>query len=156
MVQYVFLPMQQQTSDPDRKMLVVLPFENLGSAEDTYFTEGITDEITGRLGTIQNIGVISRNSASHYAGKIWNTKQVGKDLNVEYIIAGTVRWSRSAEEDDRVRITPRLIRVSDDIELWAASFDRQVHDIFDIQSEIALKVVEQLGITLGESEQLSV
>jgi serine/threonine protein kinase/tetratricopeptide (TPR) repeat protein len=153
LIQYVFLPLQQPTSDSDRKMLVVLPFENLGPVEDAYFTDGITDEITGRLGTIQNIGVISRNSASHYAGKIWDTKEVGKDLNVEYIIAGTVRWSHSPEEVDRVRVTPRLIRVSDDIELWAEPFDRKVDDIFDIQSEIAMNVAERLGITLGKSEQ---
>jgi len=143
-------------SDADRKMLVVLPFDNLGPAEDAYFTVGITDEITSRLGTVPRIGVISRNSASHYAGKEWDTKQVGNDLSVEYIVAGTVRWARSSEDGDRVRITPRLIRVSDDIEVWAGSFDRIIHDIFEIQSEIAVQVVEQLGITLGKSEQRTI
>jgi TolB-like protein len=83
--------------------------------------------------------------------KAWETKQVGKELNVEYIIAGTVRWAYSVEEGDRVRITPRLIRVSDDTELWAESFDRVIEDIFVIQSEIAMRVVQQLGITLRQS-----
>ena len=92
----------------------------------------------------------------HYAEKAWETKQVGKELNVEYIIAGTVRWAYSVEEDDRVRITPRLIRVSDDTELWAESFDRMIEDIFVIQSEIAMRVVQQLGITLRQSEQQTV
>ncbi|MCK4558656.1 MAG: protein kinase [Calditrichia bacterium] len=153
---YVLLPKYQTASELDRKMLVVLPFENLGLTEDTYFTDGITDEITGRLGTVSSIGVISRNSAMHYAEKAWETKQVGKELNVEYIIAGTVRWAYSVEEGDRVRITPRLIRVSDDTELWAESFDRVIEDIFVIQSEIAMRVVQQLGITLRQSEQQTV
>lgn len=76
---YVLLPKYQTASELDRKMLVVLPFENLGLAEDIYFTDGITDEITGRLGTVSSIGVISRNSAMHYAGRAWETKQVGKE-----------------------------------------------------------------------------
>ena len=156
LIVFVYIPSRKSMLDSDRKMLVVLPFENMGPAEDTYFTVGITDEITSHLGTVPRIGVISRNSASHYAGKEWDTRQVGKDLNVEYIVAGTVRWARSGENGDRVRITPRLIRVSDDIELWAGSFDRVIHDIFDIQSEIAIQVVEQLGITLGKSEQRTI
>lgn len=154
---FIVFPQTFKTaSDSERHMLVVLPFENLGSIDNVYFTDGITDEITGRLGTVASIGVISRNSAMHYAGKVWETKKVGKELNVEYIIAGTVRWAYSAGEGDRVRITPCLIRVSDDTELWAKSFDRVIEDIFVIQSEIAMKVVQQLGITLRQSEQQSV
>jgi len=154
---YVVIPAMKQTASESKRItLVVLPFENLGEADHTYFTEGITDEITGRLGTVNSIAVISRNSAEHYAGKTWNTKQVGKDLNVEYIVAGTVRWAVSAKDKDRVRITPRLIQVSDDTELWAESYDRVIDDVFDIQSEIAVKVVEQLGITLKRAEQITV
>jgi serine/threonine protein kinase/tetratricopeptide (TPR) repeat protein len=153
---FVIQPMRQTESESKRITLVVLPFENLGEADHTYFTEGITDEITGRLGTVASISVISRNSAEHYAGKTWNTKQVGEDLNVEYIVAGTVRWATSSEKIDRVRITPRLIHVSDDTERWAESYDRVIDDVFDIQSEIALKVVQQLGITLGQTEQKNV
>ena len=154
---FIVFPHSFETaSDSERHMLVVLPFENLGSIENAYFTDGITDEITGRLGTVTGIGVISRNSAMHYAGRAWETRKVGEELNVEYIIAGTVRWAFSVGERDRVRITPRLIRVSDDTELWAESYDRVIQDIFVIQTEIAMKVVQQLGITLRQSEQQTV
>ena len=147
-----YIARQTVVSETAEQMLVVLPFENMGPVEDVYFTNGITDEITSRLSAIPKIGVISRNSASHYAGQDWDTRQVGKDLNVDYIVAGTVRWARSDGTGDRVRITPRLIRVVDDIEVWSHSFDRIIHDIFEIQTEIAFQVVKELGITLGESE----
>jgi len=156
LIRYVVLAPLKSVSESERKILVVLPFDNLGPAEDRYFTDGITDEITGRLCTIRSIGVISRNSAFHYAGKEWTTKQIGEDLKVDYIVAGTVRWARTHGTTDRVRITPRLIRVSDDVQVWAEPFDRVVKDIFDIQSEIAMKVVGQLGITLMASEQRTV
>jgi TolB-like protein/Flp pilus assembly protein TadD len=155
-VRYVVFSPRQKTAISDLKKLVVLPFENMGAAEDVYFADGITEEITTRLATVSRLGVISRNSAFHYAGKKWDTKQVGEELNVDFIVAGTVRWARTTGSAGRVRITPRLIRVSDDIQLWAEPFDRVVNDIFDIQSEIAMKVVEQLGITLIESEQRAV
>jgi len=155
-IRYGVLTPRKPSFDSERKMLVVLPFDNLGPAEDRYFTDGITDEIIGRLGVIRSIGVISRNSAFHYAEKEWTTKQVGEDLNVDFIVAGTVRWARTSGTADRVRITPRLIRVSDDVQIWAEPFDRVVNDIFDVQSEIAMKVVGQLGITLMASEQRAV
>ncbi len=153
LIRYGILVPRKPASDSELKMLVVLPFDNLGPVEDSYFTDGITDEIIGRLGAIRSIGVISRNSAFHYAEREWTTKQVGEDLNVDFIVAGTVRWARTSGTADRVRITPRLIRVSDDVQIWAEPFDRVVKDIFDVQSEIAMKVVGQLGITLMASEQ---
>jgi len=153
LIQTGYITRQSRVSETMEQMIVVLPFENMGPTEDVYFTHGITDEITSRLSVIPKIGVISRNSASHYAGQDWDTRQVGKDLNVDYIVAGTVRWGRANGARDRVRITPRLIRVMDDIEVWSHSFDRIIDDIFNIQSEIAVKVVEELGITLGESER---
>jgi len=144
-----------QTRDIEKleKSIAVLPFENLGPPEHAYFADGMTEEITSLLATIKALGVISRKSAVHYAKTDKTLKQIGKELGVNYILEGTVRWATTPEGIDRVRITPQLIRVSDDIHIWADNYDRQINDIFKIQSEIAQKVVEQLGIKLLEGEQ---
>lgn len=141
-----------QQRDSKRKMLVVLPFENLGPPEDEYFADGITEEITSRLVPLKGLGVISRTSALHYKNTDKTIRQIGKELNVDYVLEGTVRWQRSGEDESRVRITPQLIRVLDDIHLWSATYDRLFQNIFSIQSEIAEQVIQRLDITLSESE----
>ena len=138
------------------KRLVVLPFENLSASEDEYFADGITEEITSRLATLKGLGVISRTSALHYKNADKTIRQIGKELNVDYILEGTVRWQHSGEDESRVRITPQLIRVSDDTHLWSEPYDRVFQDIFSIQSEIAKQIVQQLDITLSESENKAI
>ena len=136
--------------------IAVLPLENLGSAEDEYFAAGMTEEITSRLAAIRDLGVISRTSANQYAKTNKTIRQIGSELGVEYILEGSVRWARTPDDPGRVRITPQLIRVFDDTHLWADTYDRVLDDIFEIQSDIAQKVVEQLGITLLEQERKAV
>ncbi len=135
-----------------RRMLVVLPFENLGPAEDEYFAAGITDEITSRLASVSDLGVISRNSALRYAGTAKSAREIGRELGVTHVLAGTVRWARGAE-GSRVRITPTLSRTADELQVWSQSFERVLEDIFEVQSDIAGRVIEQLGVTLLDREQ---
>ncbi len=137
-------------------MLAVLPFENLGSPEDDYFAAGITEEITSRLATIRELGVISRTSADHYAGTDKTIKEIGAELGVGYVLEGTVRWARGPEGASKVRITPQLIRVSDDTHLWSEPYDRVIQDIFEIQSDIAQNVVEHLGLALLDKKHPAV
>jgi TolB-like protein/Flp pilus assembly protein TadD/tRNA A-37 threonylcarbamoyl transferase component Bud32 len=137
---------------PERKMIVVLPFENLGPPEDEYFAAGMTEEITSRLAAVSGLGVISRTSAFQYDRTGKSLKQVGEDLGVDYVLEGTVRWARQADAS-RVRITPQLIRVADDTHLWADAYDRVIEDIFQVQSDIAGNVIEQLGVALLEPER---
>jgi len=146
-------PPPPETASAERKMLVVLPFENLGAPEDAYFAAGMTEEITSRLARVSGLGVISRTSAVQYdrAGK--TTKQIGEDLGVGFVLVGTVRWDRRSDDAGRVRITPQLIRVADDTHMWADSYDRVLDDIFEAQSEIAQTVVQQLGVTLAPDEK---
>jgi eukaryotic-like serine/threonine-protein kinase len=139
-----------------RKMLVVLPFENLGLPDDEYFAAGVTDEITGRLSSISGLGVISRTSANQYAGTQKTARQIGEELGVDYILEGTVRWARSPGSSNRVRITPQIIRVADDSHLWAGQYERVIDDIFEIQSEIAQMVVHQLDVTILEHERSAI
>jgi TolB-like protein/Flp pilus assembly protein TadD/predicted Ser/Thr protein kinase len=137
----------------ERKMLVVLPFENLGPPERTYFADGITEEITSRLASVKALGVISRTTATQYdrAGK--TLTEIGRDLGVDYVLEGTVRWDGTVAGGSRVRVTPQLIRASDDTHLWSDVYERKLEDIFSVQSDIAEKVVSQLGITLLEPER---
>jgi TolB-like protein/class 3 adenylate cyclase/Flp pilus assembly protein TadD len=135
------------------KSIAVLPFDNLGPPEHAYFTDGMTEEITSRLATIKTLSVTSRKSAIHYAKTDKTIKQIGKELGVNYILEGTIRWSTTPEGIERVRITAQLILVAEDTHVWTDSYDRQIDDIFKIQSEIAQKVGEQLGIALLEGEQ---
>jgi len=137
---------------PDKIMLAVLPFENLGSSEDEYFADGITDEIISRLAALHGLGVISRTSTHQYKGTSKDLREIGNELGVEYVLEGTIRWDKSGEES-RVRINPQLIRVDDDVHLWADRYDAVIDDIFAIQSSIAERVAEELDITLLESER---
>jgi TolB-like protein/Tfp pilus assembly protein PilF len=137
-----------------RKMLAVLPFENLGAAGDEYFADGITDEISARLGSISGLGVISRTSAMQYKKSSKSLPTIARELGVQYILEGTIRWEK-AGGSSRVRIIPRLIREPEDVQLWADNIDRVLQDIFAIQSDIAGRVVASLDIALLGSEKRS-
>ncbi len=136
-----------------KKMLVVLPFENLGEEEDGYFAAGVTEEITSRLAAVSRLGVISRKSALYYAKTDKTVRQIGEELGVDFVLEGTVRWDRNSGGTDRVRITPQLIRVDDDTHVWAETYDRVIDDIFSVQTDIAENVAEELGITLLDAER---
>jgi serine/threonine protein kinase len=135
-----------------RKMIAVLPFQNLGAADDKYFAEGMTDEITSRLSTVSDLGVISRTSAMQYEKTNKSLKQIGQELGVDYVLEGSIRWNRSAE-NSKVRVTPQLVRVSDDTQVWSNIYDRVINDVFQVQTEIAQNVITQLGITLLNNQQ---
>jgi TolB-like protein/DNA-binding winged helix-turn-helix (wHTH) protein/Flp pilus assembly protein TadD len=137
------------------KRLVVLPFENLGPPEHEYLAAGITDEIGGRLARVSGLSVISRTSAAAYAGTSKTTRQIGEELGVEYLLAGTIRWDKGGSGAGRVRIIPRLIRVADDTHMWADVYDRVIGDVLAVQADIAEKVTQQLDLTLLQGERAS-
>lgn len=138
---------------PSPSMLVILPFDNLGPPEDGYFTDGITDEITSRLSALQGLNVISRTSANRYKNTNKTSKQIGKELGVDFVLEGAVRWDRNSDGKGKARITPQLIRVEDDTPLWSDTYDRVIEDIFAVQSEIAEEVARQLDLTILEPER---
>jgi serine/threonine protein kinase len=106
---------------PERKMIVVLPFQNLGASEDEFFADGMTEEITSRLGSLSDLKVISRSSAFQYDRTDKTMQQIGADFGVDYILDGTVRWAKDSGGASRVRITPELIRAADDTQVWGKS-----------------------------------
>ena len=135
--------------------VVVLPFENLGAAEDAYFAAGMAEEITSRLANVQGLGVISRTSAIGYDRKGKTVKQIGSDLGVDYVLEGSVRFERGSGRESRVRITPQLIRVADDTHVWSDRYERVLADVFAIQSEVAESAVKGMGVTLLPREQIA-
>jgi serine/threonine-protein kinase len=140
-------------SEEARKRIVVLPFENLGRAEDQYFADGVTEEITSRLASVMGLAVISRTSATQYARTGKTVRQIGGELEVDFVLEGTVRWDRTGTGASRIRVTPQLVRVADDTHVWSDRYDRDLKDIFDVQSEIAGRVVDQLGVALLAHEE---
>jgi TolB-like protein/Tfp pilus assembly protein PilF len=135
-----------------RIRIVVFPFENLGAADDSYFAAGMTEEVTSRLAGVRALAVASRTTAVEYDRRGKTLKQVGADLRVDFVLEGTVRWDRSQGGPGRVRITPQLIRTADDTHLWAATYEREMGDLFALQSDVAAEVVRALGQTLSPED----
>jgi len=140
-------------STGEKKRLAVLPFENLGPPEDEYFADGITDEITARLASISQLEVIGRSSAIQYKKTSKSPRQIGEELGVSYILSGTVRWQRQLGGTSKVRVTPSLIRVSDATQVWANPYDETIAEVFQVQSDIAMRVSEALNVALLEPER---
>ena len=139
------------SEDSSPKRIVVLPFENLGAVEDEYFADGITDEIASRLASVSKLGVISRTSAVKYKNTNKGLPEIARELGVNYVLEGTIRWDKSGDTD-RVRISAWLINVSDDTHLWAENYEWALTQIFAVQQEIALEIVNALNVTLSETE----
>ncbi len=141
-----------QAEVPELKRIVILPLENLGPAEHAYFAAGVSEEITSRLASVSALKVISRTTALQYDRTNKTIQEIGQDLGIDYLLDGAVRWSTSEDGESRVRVTPQLIRVADDSQIWSESYDRVIDDIFAVQSEIASEVIHQLDIVLLEPE----
>ena len=129
--------------------LVVLPLENLsGDKEQEYFADGMTDTLTTNLAQVSSLRVISRTSAMRFKGSKESLPQIGRDLQVDAVVEGTV--TRSA---DRVRITAQLIEASKDHHLWARSYERDLKDVLALQDEIARDITEQIRVELTPKER---
>jgi TolB-like protein/class 3 adenylate cyclase/Tfp pilus assembly protein PilF len=133
------------------KSIAVLPFENRSEDKaNAYFAEGIQDEILSRLSKIADLKVTSRTSTQHYKSAPENVTEIGKQLGVAHILEGSVQKS-----GDAVRISVRLIKATNDSQLWADTFDRKLTDIFSVESEVARAIADQLRAKLtGQEEQL--
>lgn len=136
--------------------IVVIPFENLGQPDDDHIAAGFTEEITHRLARISSLQVISRTTALNYDRSGKTIPQIGRDLDVDFVLEGSVRWQRSPDGAPSFRVTPQLIRVADDSHLWSATFDRSPEELFAVQSEISQRIVNELDVSLLESEQAAV
>jgi TolB-like protein len=141
-------PPLSPVSLPPRLSIVVLPFANLGGdPEQEYFVDGVTESLTTDLSRISGSFVIGRNTAFTYKGKHVDLKQIGRELNVRYVLEGSVQRG-----GNRMRVNVQLIDAETGNHLWAERFDKPVADLFDMQDEIVARLASQLGTQLIEAE----
>src|ERR1041385_5684691 len=134
------------------KSIAVLPFENLSDDKsNSYFTDGIQDEILTRLAKIGALKVISRSSTQKYKSVPDNVREVGKELGVAHVLEGSVQKVANA-----VHVNVQLIRAATDEHLWADRYDRKLDDVFGVEGEVANKIAEQLNAKLSGAEQKAV
>jgi TolB-like protein/class 3 adenylate cyclase len=148
-------PAESQTTLalPDKPSLAVLPFQNMsGDPEQEYFADGMVEEITTAISRFPWLFVIARNSAFAYKGKVVDVRQVGRELGVRYVLEGSVRKAGT-----RVRITGQLIDTATGAHLWADRFDGSLDDIFELQDEVASRVVGVIEprLRLAETDRAS-
>ncbi|MFH1686122.1 MAG: protein kinase [bacterium] len=136
----------------NRHILAVMPFENLGLDEEAFFATGIADELTTHLTKLSGLGVISRSSTEQLYAKGKTASEIGDELGAGYILEGSVHWDHSSVPK-RVRITSLLKEVKGDVTLWGETYDRQVTDIFALQTDIARKVAVAMDVALLDNEQ---
>ena len=137
------------------RVVAVLPFKNLGAPGDQYFADGLTEEITSRLAGLSGLRVISRTSADQYRASTQSVRTIGGELGADYVLEGSVRWARDGAGVGRLRVTPQLIRVTDDSHLWAATYDATLGEVFRLQSEIAEQVTTALDVALRAPERVA-
>ena len=133
---------------PPRLSLVVLPFANIGGhPEQDYFADGVTESLTSDLSRISSAFVIARNTAFTFKGKAADVKQIGRDLNVRYVLEGSVQRSGT-----RMRVNVQLIDAETGSHLWGERFDKPIVDLFDMQDEIVSRLANRLGQELASAE----
>jgi TolB-like protein/class 3 adenylate cyclase/Tfp pilus assembly protein PilF len=134
------------------KSIAVLPFENLSAEkENAYFADGIQDDVLTNLSKIGELKVISRTSVMPYRGKASNVREIGKALGVATILEGSVR-----RIGNRVRVNVQLINADTDEHIWAEDYDRDLTDVFAIQTDLAQKIVDQLQAKLSPAEKAQI
>jgi len=134
--------------EPPRLSLVVLPFANIGGdSEQEYFVDGVTESLTTDLSRIWGAFVIARNTAFTYKGKAADVKQVGRELDVRYILEGSVQRG-----GNRIRVNAQLVDAETGNHIWAERFDRPIADLFDMQDEIVARLANQLQAELVGAE----
>src|SRR5262249_18003634 len=132
----------------DRPSVAVLPFANLSSdPQQDYFSDGITEDITTELSRFSELVVIARNSAFQYKGKAVDIRQVGRELGARYVLEGSVRRG-----GDRVRIAAQAIDAATGAHRWAERYDRELHDAFAVQDEVARTIVTTLAAHVNRAE----
>jgi len=137
------------------RRVVVLPFENVGAPEDDYFADGIADEIRGKLTSLPGVEVIARASSTPYRKTAKSPGQIGEELQARFLLTATVRWEKRGSAS-RVHVSPELIDVSGPgppTSKWQQPFDAPLTNVFEVQSAIATRVAQALGVALGAGQE---
>ena len=141
----------EMVAPPAASGIAVLPFESLSSdKENSFFADGVYDGVSTKLAKVANLKVISHNSVAKYRGAR-NTQEIGRALNVAYVLEGSVR-----REAGRIHLNAQLIDTRTDAHVWAQEYDRDLNDVFTLQSEIAQKIADQLGAEVSSTEKAAI
>jgi eukaryotic-like serine/threonine-protein kinase len=143
------------TGEAEGKVVAVLPFENQGSAQDEYFSDGLTDAVRGKLAGLSTIQVIARASSTPYKKTAKTPEEIARELGARYLLTGTVQWERSGA-GNRIRVSPELVEVpaaGRPKTRWQQPFDASLTDVFEVQAQIASQVAQALDLALGASER---
>ena len=133
---------------PDKPSIAVLPFQNMSNdAEQEYFADGITEDITTALSRISSLFVIARNSNFAYKGKVIDIRQIGRELGVRYILEGSVR-----KAGKRLRITGQLVEAETGAHLWADKLDSALEDVFDLQDRVTMAAAGAIEPSVKQAE----
>ena len=144
----VSLPPASGRREPPRLSIVVLPFANIGGdPEQDYFADGVTESLTTDLSRISGALVIARNTAFTYKGKAADVRQIGRDLNVRYVLEGSVQRGGG-----RMRVNVQLVDAETGSDIWAERFEKTVADLFDMQDEIVARLANELGAEIARAE----
>ena len=133
-----------------KTVLAVLPFDNLSRDPDQeFFSDGLTEEMIAQIGKLNRdrLKVVARSSVTKYKGSTLTAKEIGKELNADYLIQGSVRRS-----SDRVRITVQLIQARDQTDLWTESYDRELKDVLAVQDSVVRSIASEIHIALTEEQ----
>jgi TolB-like protein/Flp pilus assembly protein TadD len=145
------IPVVKPPVPPPEKSIAVLPFENLSDdQQNTYFADGIQDDILSSLAKVADLKVISRTSVRQYRTGTRNLREIGEALGVAYVMEGTVR-----REANRVRINAQLIDARTDLHVWNDTYDREITDLFGLQTELARRIAFALRANLSPREKAS-
>jgi eukaryotic-like serine/threonine-protein kinase len=141
----------EMAGPPAASGIAVLPFESLSSdKENSFFADGVYDGVSTKLAKVANLKVISHNSVAKYRGAR-NTQEIGRALNVAYVLEGSVR-----REAGRIHLNAQLIDTRTDAHVWAQEYDRDLSDVFTLQTEIAQKIADQLGAQVSSTEKAAI
>ena len=134
---------------PDKPSIAVLPFDNIsGDADQGYFTDGLTEDITTELSRFRGLFVIARNSAFTYKGRAVDVRQVARELGVRYVLEGSARRA-----GNRVRVNAQLIDAISGNHIWAEKYDRVLDDVFVLQEDLAQSIVSAIALQVRMTEQ---
>src|SRR3989454_5362470 len=138
-----------QSTEPDRRRIAVLPFANMSpDPGDSYFADGITEEIISTLSGVSGLNVISRTSVMGYKGTTKRVKEIGGELEAGSVLEGSFR-----KAGNKIRVTAQLVDVRDDRHVWAHSYDRNLDDVFGVQTDIAKQVSDALRVKILSKEK---
>ncbi|MGH7631254.1 MAG: protein kinase domain-containing protein [Gemmatimonadales bacterium] len=145
---------RQDDSAGSVRRVAVLPFENVGEADDAYFAEGVSDAVRGKLAAVPGLEVTARSSTVQYTKTAKPMQVIGRELGVDYLLTGTVRWAKAKDGTSRVEVSPELVEVTPGKtprSRWQQPFVASITDVFQVQADVAARVTDALDVAMGDS-----